>query len=114
MKLRVATEHLRFVVVSEPRAKKDQRGAQRVDGRTGALLWEVALVPIGDDVMTESLTVTVDAELKVTPGAFVEVRDLIASSWEIEGRSGISYRAVQLVPSTLASSGSGKQQQPAA
>src|SRR5689334_10651983 len=47
MRLRVATEGLRFVVVSEPRAKKDQRGAQRVDGRTGALLWEVALVPIG-------------------------------------------------------------------
>src|SRR6476469_6627269 len=112
MRLRVATEHLRFVVVSEPRAKKDQRGAQRVDGRTGALLWEVALVPIGDDVMTESLTVTVDAEPKVTAGAFVEVRDLIAASWEIEGRSGVSYRAAQLIPSTL--SGSSKQQQPAA
>lgn len=110
MKLRVATERLRFVVVSEPRAKKDQRGAQRVDARTGAMLWELALVPIGDDVMSESITVTVDAEPKVAAGAFVEVRDLIATSWEIEGRSGISYRASQVVPSTAPGAGPVKQQ----
>lgn len=110
MKLRVATEKLRFVVVSEPRAKKDQRGTQRVDSRTGALLWEVALVPIGDDVMSESLAVTVDAEPKVAAGTFVEVRDLIATSWEIEGRSGISYRASQVLPSTLLGVSAAKQQ----
>ena len=109
MKLRVATENLRFVVVSEPRTKKDQRGAQRVDARTGAMLWELALVPIGDDVMSESLTVTVDAEPKVPAGAFVEVRDLIATSWEIEGRSGISYRASQVLPSALPGNGAVKQ-----
>ena len=68
MRVRVATEGVRFVVVQDPTEKKDQEGRQRVDTRTGALLWQLAVVPIGDDHMREAVTVTVDSEPKVASG----------------------------------------------
>lgn len=99
MRLRVATNGTRFVVVSEPGARKDREGRQRQDARSGALLWEVSVVPIGDEVMKESMTLVVDAEpTGVSAGSFVEVVDLVAASWEIEGRSGTSFRAARVVP----------------
>jgi hypothetical protein len=98
MRVRVATEGVRFVVVSEPAAKTDREGRQRVDSRTGALLWQLALVPIGDEFMREAITVTVDSELKAAPGEFVEVENLVASTWETEGRWGVAFRAARVVP----------------
>jgi hypothetical protein len=98
MRVRVATEGVRFVVVQDPSARTDRDGRQRVDTRTGALLWQVSLVPIGDEVMREAITVTVDAEPSVAPGEFVEVHGLVASTWEVEGRSGIAFRASRVEP----------------
>ena len=89
---------MRFVVVAEPAAKTDREGRQRVDSRTGALLWQLALVPIGDEFMREAITVTVDSELKAAPGEFVEVENLVASTWETEGRWGVAFRAARVVP----------------
>src|SRR5664279_3110053 len=98
MRVRVATEGVRFVVVAEPAAKTDREGRQRVDSRTGALLWQLALVPIGDEFMREAITVTVDSELKAAPLEFVEVENLVASTWETEGRWGVAFRAARVVP----------------
>ena len=98
MRVRVATEGVRFVVVAEPAAKTDREGRQRVDSRTGALLWQLSLVPIGDESMREAITVTVDSELKAAPGEFVEVENLVASTWETEGRWGVAFRAARVVP----------------
>jgi hypothetical protein len=93
MRVRVATEGVRFVVVQDPAMKTDREGRQRVDQRTGALLWQLALVPIGDEYMREAITVTVDSEPKAAPGEFVEVTNLVAATWETEGRWGIAFRA---------------------
>ena len=98
MRVRVATEGVQFVVVQDPAEKKDEEGRQRVDTRTGALLWQLAVVPIGDDHMREAVTVTVDSEPKVASGEFVEVEDLIASTWERDGRWGLAFRAAKLTP----------------
>src|SRR5664279_4742788 len=95
MRVRVATEGVRFVVVAEPAAKTDREGRQRVDSRTGALLWQLALVPIGDEFMREAITVTVDSELKAAPGEFVEVENLVASTWETEGRWGVAFGSAE-------------------
>jgi hypothetical protein len=104
MRVRVATDGVRFVVVQDPAAKTDREGRQRVDQRSGALLWQLALVPIGDEVMREAFTVTVDAEPGVTPGEFVEVADLVAATWEADGRWGIAFRAAKVIPAKAPSS----------
>jgi hypothetical protein len=106
MRVRVATEGVRFVVVADSAAKTDREGRQRVDSRTGALLWQLALVPIGDEFMREAITVTLDSEVKVAPGEFVEVADLVASTWETEGRWGVAFRAGRVVPAKAAKPGS--------
>jgi len=98
MRVRVATEGVRFVVVTDPAAKTDREGRQRVDARTGALLWQLALVPIGDEYMREAITVTVDSEPTAAPGEFVEVTGLIAATWETEGRWGVAFRAARVTP----------------
>jgi len=98
MRVRVATEGVRFVVVTDPAAKTDREGRQRVDGRIGALLWQLALVPIGDEYMREAITVTVDSEPTAAPGEFVEVTGLVAATWETEGRWGVAFRAARVVP----------------
>jgi hypothetical protein len=98
VRVRVATDGVRFVVVQEPAQKTDREGRQKADQRTGALLWQVTVVPIGDELMKEALTVTVDAEPKVSPGDFVELVDLVASTWETENRWGVAFRASSLVP----------------
>ena len=54
MRVRVATEGVRFVVVAEPAAKTDREGRQRVDSRTGALLWQLALAGVPQMVSTRS------------------------------------------------------------
>jgi hypothetical protein len=89
---------MRFVVVTDPAAKTDREGRQRVDARTGALLWQLALVPIGDEYMREAITVTVDSEPTTAPGEFVEVAGLVASTWETEGRWGVAFRAARVAP----------------
>lgn len=98
MRVRVATQGVRFVVVQDPAAKTDREGRHRVDGRTGALLWQLALVPIGDEHMREAITVTVDSEPTASPGEFVEVENLVASTWETEGRWGVAFRAGRVFP----------------
>jgi hypothetical protein len=93
--------------VSQPRRRSraisdDHEGREdcvgvlvRVDSRTGALLWQLALVPIGDEFMREAITVTVDSELKAAPGEFVEVENLVASTWETEGRWGVAFGSAE-------------------
>src|SRR4051794_29286514 len=98
MRIRVATEGVRFVVVQDAAAKTDREGRQRVDTRTGAMLWQLTLVPIGDEYMREAITVTVDSEPTSEPGAFVEVEGLVAATWETEGRWGVAFRAAKVTP----------------
>jgi NAD(P)-dependent dehydrogenase (short-subunit alcohol dehydrogenase family) len=45
----------------------------------------------GDVMLTEP-----DSEPKVASGEFVEVEDLIASTWERDGRWGLAFRAAKL------------------
>lgn len=98
MRMRLQTEGTKFVVVLAANPKNDQNRNQKVDMKTGAMLWQVTVVPIGDDFMREALNVIVDAEPKVPAGSFVEVVDLVATTWEIDGRSGVSFRAQRVVP----------------
>jgi hypothetical protein len=98
MRIRVATEGVRFVVVQDVAAKTDREGRQRVDTRTGAMLWQLTLVPIGDEYMREAITVTVDSEPNAAPGEFVEVEGLVAATWETEGRWGVAFRAAKVAP----------------
>ncbi|NNG34920.1 hypothetical protein [Nakamurella aerolata] len=111
MRMRLRTEGTKYVVVVAPSAKLDQSGNQRVD-KSGAMLWQLTVVPIGDEFMREALTIVVDAEPKVSAGSFVEVHDLVATTWEIEGRSGVSFRAQRVAP--VSASGSGPAKAPAA
>ena len=78
--------------------KKDLDGAQKVD-RDGAETWLVSVAVVPPDGRAALIEVSVPGEPKgLTPGMPVGFVELSAFHWEIDGRSGISFRADRVVP----------------
>jgi hypothetical protein len=103
MRLPIDTTRLKFLVVAaaEP-LRQDEEGKPREAGapRTdvnGEVLWRVQLVALGDGE-AEIIRVAVPGDPKVGQGEMVAVEGLTAQAWEMEGRSGMAFRA-QLVRS---------------
>ena len=74
----------------------------------GEVLWRVQLVALGDGE-AEIIRVAVPGDPKVGQGEMVSVDGLTAQAWELDGRSGMAFRAhaVRSVPGR-SSSGSGE------
>ncbi len=107
MRIKMDTSMIRFMITKPATAKWDRdANRQKVDKATGALLWQVQLMAL-DDTGGEILTVTVDAEPKLSVGEFVQLHDLVAIPWSQGDRSGVAFRAGAMV-------GAGKQQPAAA
>jgi hypothetical protein len=98
MRLPIDTKRRQWVAVSASQQKTDQKGDARTDQRTGAVLFVAQLVPIGDEVMREALSITVDFDPQLQPGQFVEIEGLVANYWENDGRSGLAFRAAKITP----------------
>jgi hypothetical protein len=98
MRLPIDTSRLKFLVVSaaEP-LKKFEDGkpreawAPRIDGN-GEVLWRLEVVMYGDGE-ADIIRLTVPGDPGVGEGDMVRVEALTAQAWEMDGRSGTSFRA---------------------
>src|SRR3954471_8048865 len=107
MRLPIDASRLQFIVVGEAEpVRKFEEGkpreawAPRVDDN-GELLWRVQLVAFGDGG-AEILRVVVPGDPGVKEGELVRVEGMTAQPWEMEGRSGMSFRAtaIRCVPAS--------------
>jgi hypothetical protein len=98
MRLPIDTSRLQFLVVAaaEPlkqyeEGKPHESWAARVD-RNGEVLWRVQLVALGDGE-AEIIRVSLLGDPGVRQGEMVRVEAMTAQAWEMEGRSGMAFRA---------------------
>ena len=98
MRFPIDTSRLRFVVVAagEPlrryeEGKPREAWALRTDD-DGEVLWRLPLVALGDQA-GDVLRVSVPGDPGVDEGETVTVDGLIAQTWKLDGRTGVSLRA---------------------
>jgi hypothetical protein len=113
MRLPIDTSRLKFLVVApaEPlrqyeEGKPREAWATRTDVN-GEVLWRVQLVALGDGE-AEIIRVAVPGDPKVAQGEMVQVDALTAQAWEMDGRSGMAFRAQAVRSAAGRASGSEK------
>jgi hypothetical protein len=85
-------------VAPTPRVANRETGQLRVDKETGKTVYQVGLCLMAG-TSADVVTVNVPGEpTGVQNGMPVQVRDLIATPWENEGRHGIAFRATEIKP----------------
>jgi hypothetical protein len=104
MRFPIDVSRLQFLVVAEAEPLKQydegkprEAWAPRVDAN-GEVLWRVQLVAFGDGG-AQIITVSVPGDPHASEGELVRVAGLTANAWEMEGKTGFSFRAeaVQLL-----------------
>jgi hypothetical protein len=101
MRLPIDTGGLRFLAVAaaEPQYRfeegKPREARQPRTNEHGEIMHAVQLVVMGGGE-AEVIRVTVAGEPKVQEGMPVQVEGLTALPWEMEGRSGVSFRAERI------------------
>src|SRR5215208_5080977 len=114
VRLPIDTSRLEFLVVApaEPlrqyeEGKPREAWAARTDVN-GEVLWRVQLVALGDGE-AEIIRVAVPGDPNVSQGEMVRVDGMTAQAWEMDGRSGMAFRATAIQPaSSRAGAGAGK------
>jgi hypothetical protein len=113
VRLPIDTSRLKFLVVAEAEplrqyeeGKPREAWAPRTDVN-GEVLWRVQLVALGDGE-AEIIRVAVPGDPKVAQGEMVAVDALTAQAWEMDGRSGMAFRAQAIRSAAGRSSGSGE------
>ncbi|MEA2233882.1 MAG: hypothetical protein QOD83_3698 [Solirubrobacteraceae bacterium] len=101
MRLPIDTSRLKFLVVAPAEelrqfqeGKPREAWAARTDAN-GDVLWRVQLVALGDGE-AEIIRVTVAGDPKVGQGEMVRVEGMTSQAWEMDGRSGTTYRATSI------------------
>ncbi|MEA2187520.1 MAG: hypothetical protein QOK16_2531 [Solirubrobacteraceae bacterium] len=98
MRFPIDTSRLKFLVVARAEELrqfeegKPREAWARRTGANGEVLWRVQLVALGDGD-AEIIRVTVAGDPKVGQGEMVRVEGMTSQAWEMDGRSGQSYRA---------------------
>jgi hypothetical protein len=89
-----------FTCVMEPEAKlvDIETGEVKKDRRSGETVWTVGLVAMRGRDSSVIQVAVVGEPRGLTLGAPMRVVDLEASPWERDGRSGIAWRAAQVLP----------------
>src|SRR5881392_2767875 len=113
MRLPIDASRLQFLVVGEAEpVRKFEQGkpreawAPRVDDN-GELLWRVQLVAFGDGG-ADILRVVVPGDPGIKEGELVRVEGMTAQAWEMDGRSGMAFRATTIRSAGSRASGSEK------
>jgi hypothetical protein len=101
MRLPIDTSRLQFLVVADAEPLKQyeegkprEAWAPRVDPN-GEVLWRVQLVALGGGE-AEIIRVAVPGDPHVGQGEMVRVEGLTAQAWEMDGRSGMAFRAMAI------------------
>ena len=97
MRLEIRTEGVEFVVSRAPQPKNDGEGRQKADRDSGELLYATELVAM-DASGAEVIKVTTAGEPKVGSRQMVAVRGLVVTPWNLDGRSGLAFRAESVSP----------------
>jgi hypothetical protein len=93
----IDVRNLTFIAGSDPAGVTDLEGRQRADKATGQPLWGMDLVALGGKDGAEVWHVRIAGEPKgISTGQPVKVEGLMAMTWEIDGRHGISFRVDRL------------------
>jgi hypothetical protein len=81
-----------------PKLADRETGEVKKDRASGQTLYQVGVCAMAN-AQAEVITVTVAGEPKgVVRGIPLQVRDLTASTWEVDGRHGVSFRAAAIAP----------------
>jgi hypothetical protein len=98
MRLPIDTSRLQFLVAvpaeqlfQYEEGKPRQAWAPRTDVN-GEVMWRVQLVALGDGE-ADIIRVSVAGDPKLAQGELVRVDGMTAQAWEMEGRSGMAFRA---------------------
>ena len=87
-------------VAPAPRLANRETGQLRVDRDTGQTVYQVGLCLMAGS-SADVVNVSVAGEPNgVQLGMPVQVRDLVATPWENDGRHGIAFRAAEIRPLT--------------
>lgn len=90
-----------------PRLQNRETGQVRVDRETGQTVYQVGLC-LMSGATAEVVNVNVAGEPRgVQLGVPVQVRDLVATPWENDGRHGVAFRAAEIKPLSAPSSSGG-------
>ncbi len=93
MRLPIDTTEMKFLAVTAPERVLDFDTKQPKADADGQPLYGIRLVALNGDG-SEIISVKLGgAPIGVSAGEFVNVTGLVASPWENNGRSGISFRA---------------------
>src|SRR5919108_3950950 len=110
MRLPIDTSRLQLLVVAgaEPlkrfeEGKPRETWAPRVD-ENGEVLCRVQLVALGDGE-AQIIRVSVPGDPGVSQGEMVRVEGMTAQAWEMDGRSGMAFRASAIKAASSRSSG---------
>jgi hypothetical protein len=105
MRLPIDTSRLKFLVVAEAeQLRKFEEGRPREEwgprtDANGEVLWGVQVVALGDGE-AEIIRVSVAGDPKVSQGEMCRVEGMTAQAWEMDGRSGMAFRAAAVRPVT--------------
>jgi hypothetical protein len=94
MRLPISTDELQFIVATPPRPVPvfgGMQGQVRQDREGRPIYAFNVLATTGVDA--DVLSVKVAGEIEAAVGEAVRLRALTAEYWEMEGRSGVSFRA---------------------
>ncbi len=102
VKIYVDTTGKQLTASKDPEPKNDQHGKQRSERDTGRPMWQTQVF-VMDETGGEVIAVTTVGEKpNVRQGQLVQLVQLEAVPWTMDtngkSRSGVSFRAVQIVP----------------
>ena len=93
MRLPINVQNLTFIAVSQPEAVVDFDSKQPRTDTDGRPIFAVGVVALGNEG-ADILTVKVADQPKgITQGAPVTITDLVATTWQMGDRHGVSFRA---------------------
>ena len=98
MRLPINTQNMQFIVATLPEAILDFESKQpRIDSN-GQPLFAVGLIALGTDG-AEILSVKISGQPKgLAQGSLVKVAGLLATTWQMGDRHGVSFRADGIEP----------------
>jgi hypothetical protein len=98
MRLPIDTSRLQFLVavpaeqlLQFEEGKPRHAWAPRTDAN-GEILWRIQLVALGDGE-ADIIRVSVPGDPKLSQGELVRVEAMTAQAWDMDGRSGMAFRA---------------------
>ena len=98
MRLPIDTEHLSFIAVGLPEAVVDFDSKQPRSDPDGRPIFALGVVALGNEG-ADILVVKLAGQPKgIAQGAAVKVTDLVATTWQMGDRHGVSFRAETIEP----------------